>query len=195
MRHTLYRLGWHHEPIGHPRVPKYRNFYDQQDGDHALFFQLRADPLPPLDTSDFLYDKSVHHEPQNHAVEESPLCQEQSFIATNPTGMPGHGLQAEPASIQELLMHGLALTAQIEAVDPQAEPTLEIATWYLDMPHQTSCGEHRFPNHHPGETWRGLSQETQHPLNLVQTHGKRTTATPIVCCKLLASSIELMEGA
>ena len=107
-----------------------------------------AIPLPPLDNAFFLYDDKLCPEPfpseaQDRLVEEPFLQREHHYAVTAFDTVPGHGLQAEPAAIQELYMHWLAHFAAIEAVEGQADPTLEVSTWYLDMPRQLSCDESR----------------------------------------------------
>lgn len=144
MRHTLFRLGWHDEPIGYSHVPRYRSFADQADGDFALFLQVHAVKLPPLDVLPDLInmkicDSSDEIEPLDHAIEDLPHRTDLRNEEANHWTAPAQGLQAEPAAIQEPFMHWLASMTQLDAADAQQDPTMEITTWFLDMPTYLNC--------------------------------------------------------
>ena len=158
MRHTLYRLGWHDDLVGPPHVPRQRGFHELADGDEALYLQLYATALPPLEQKPmFLNDEDYFvpcaGAPGARIEEELPHQQEQQPSIV-PVADPLQALQMQPAVIQELHMHWLAHMAQFEATNRPVNPTLHIQTWFLAMPAHLHCSEPRSVQlHQHFETW------------------------------------------
>ncbi|CAL1172979.1 unnamed protein product, partial [Cladocopium goreaui] len=105
---------------------------------------VHAVKLPPLDvlpdlTNMKICDSSDEIEPLDHAIEDLPHRTDLRNEEANHWTAPAQGLQAEPAAIQELFMHWLASMTQLDAADAQQDPTMEITTWFLDMPTYLNC--------------------------------------------------------
>ena len=166
MRHTLYRLGWYDEPIGPPHVPRHRGFHELLDGDEALYLQLYATTLPPLEKRPaFLSDDScaITHEvtPEDRLEDEPPYRQEVIQHDLERQIDPLQALQAQPAAIQELHMHWTARIAQLEAADRNDDPAIDIQTWFLAMPNFLNCNEPRTVRlHQQFELWLRNIAET-----------------------------------
>ena len=145
MRHTLFRVGWHEEPIGPPYVPRMRSLRDQHDeveGEGALFLQVHRVVLPPLEEPPPLPD-CVPGKVKARLPEELPYQQNSlDSIRTNQIEAP-QGIQAEPAVIQQIFMHWVSHAFADDTAREEGDRVMEIDTWYLDMPRYLSCEQHR----------------------------------------------------
>ena len=139
MRQSLFRLGWHDERVGHPRVPRHRDFFDQDE--HALFLQLHGSIVPAFDNWHSLNDvtfcsTSTDHQPATR-LEELPH-QPDRQLPQHDVQAAQQALHAQPAAIQELFMHWLSQMNTEAAVHPD-DHELSVVTWYLDMPRFVNC--------------------------------------------------------